>query len=69
MFQLFSNLSQGMFLVDRSGRIVWGQRGLPALPAGAGLRLGADQFVGHMVEEVIPNTQDAPRAGDRRAPT
>ena len=23
MFQLFSSVSQGMFLVDRSGRIVW----------------------------------------------
>ena len=23
MFELFSNLAQGMMLVDRSGRIVW----------------------------------------------
>ncbi|HSV46680.1 MAG TPA: AAA family ATPase, partial [Ramlibacter sp.] len=23
MFELFSSVSQGMFLVDRSGRIVW----------------------------------------------
>jgi PAS domain-containing protein len=27
MFQLFSSVSQGMFLVDRSGRIVWVNEG------------------------------------------
>ncbi|MCY7304646.1 MAG: sigma 54-interacting transcriptional regulator [Rhodoferax sp.] len=56
MFQLFSSISQGMFLVDRSGRIVWVnegyQRFLPALGFSS-----VDQFVGHMVEDVIPNTQ------------
>ena len=56
MFQLFSTISQGMFLVDRSGRIVWVnegyQRFLPALGFSS-----LDQFVGHMVEDVIPNTQ------------
>ena len=56
MFQLFSSASQGMFLVDRSGRIVWVnegyQRFLPALGFSS-----VDQFVGHMVEDVIPNTQ------------
>ncbi|MFN7855345.1 MAG: PAS domain-containing protein [Acidovorax sp.] len=56
MFQLFSSVSQGMFLVDRSGRIVWVndgyQRFLPALGFSS-----VDQFVGRMVEEVIPNTQ------------
>ncbi len=56
MFHLFSSISQGMFLVDRSGRIVWVnegyQRFLPALGFSS-----VDQFVGHMVEEVIPNTQ------------
>jgi transcriptional regulator with PAS, ATPase and Fis domain len=56
MFQLFSSISQGMFLVDRTGRIVWFNDGYkPFLPA-----LGfssVDQFVGHVVEEVIPNTQ------------
>ena len=35
MFHLFSSVSQGMFLVDRSGRIVWVNEGyrrfLPAL--------------------------------------
>ncbi len=56
MFHLFSSISQGMFLVDKTGRIVWVNDGykrfLPALGFSS-----VDQFVGHMVEEVIPNTQ------------
>jgi len=56
MFHLFSSISQGMFLVDRSGRIVWVNDGykrfLPALGFSS-----VDQFVGHMVEDVIPNTK------------
>ncbi len=56
MFHLFSSISQGMFLVDRSGRIVWVNEGyrrfLPALGFSS-----IDQFMGHMVEDVIPNTQ------------
>jgi transcriptional regulator with PAS, ATPase and Fis domain len=56
MFHLFSSISQGMFLVDRSGRIVWVNEGyrrfLPALGFSS-----IDQFLGHMVEDVIPNTQ------------
>src|SRR6188768_1680730 len=56
MFHLFSSISQGMFLVDRSGRIVWVNEGykrfLPALGFSS-----VDEFVGRRVEEVIPNTQ------------
>ena len=56
MFHLFSSISQGMFLVDRAGRIVWVNEGykrfLPALGVAS-----VDQFVGRLVEEVIPNTQ------------
>jgi transcriptional regulator with PAS, ATPase and Fis domain len=56
MFELFSSISQGMFLVDRSGRIVWLNDGykrfLPALGFSS-----VDQVVGHMVEDVVPNTQ------------
>ncbi|MEJ8822260.1 sigma 54-interacting transcriptional regulator [Variovorax humicola] len=56
MFHLFSSISQGMFLVDRSGRIVWVNEGykrfLPALGFSS-----IDQFMGQMVEDVIPNTQ------------
>jgi transcriptional regulator with PAS, ATPase and Fis domain len=56
MFHLFSSISQGMFLVDRGGRIVWVNEGyrrfLPALGFSS-----IDQFLGRMVEDVIPNTQ------------
>ena len=56
MFHLFSSISQGMFLVDRGGRIVWVNEGyrrfLPALGFSS-----IDQFQGHLVEDVIPNTQ------------
>ncbi len=56
MFHLFSNISQGMLLVDHTGRIVWVNDGykrfLPALGFSS-----VDQFVGHMAQEVIPNTQ------------
>ena len=56
MFHLFSSISQGMFLVDRTGRIVWLNEGykrfLPALGFSS-----ADQVVGHMVEDIVPNTQ------------
>ena len=55
MFDLFSNLSQGMMLVDRAGRVVWindsYKKFLPAL----GFEHPED-FVGRPVEEVVPNT-------------
>ncbi len=55
MFHLFSRSSQGMFLVDREGRIVWVNEGyrrfLPALGFSS-----IDEFLGHPVDEVIPNT-------------
>ena len=55
MFDLFSNLSQGMMLVDRAGRVVWinesYQKFLPAL----GFERPED-FVGRPVEEVVQNT-------------
>ena len=50
-----SSVSQGMFLVDRAGRVVWVdegyQRFLPLLGFAT-----VDQFVGHLVEDVVPNT-------------
>ena len=56
MFHLFSSISQGMFLVDRGGRIVWVNEGykrfLPALGVSS-----VDDFLGRPVEDVIPNTQ------------
>ena len=55
MFELFSNLAQGMMLVDRAGRVVWiNEPYKKFLPA-----LGFDRvedFVGRPVEEVVPNT-------------
>lgn len=56
MFQLFSSVSQGMFLVDKSGRIVWINEGYQRFLPDLGFS-SVDQFVGRTVEEVIPNTQ------------
>ncbi|MBS0507398.1 MAG: sigma 54-interacting transcriptional regulator [Proteobacteria bacterium] len=56
MFQLFSSMSQGMFLVDLSGRIVWVNEGYQRFLPDLGVQ-SVDAFVGRMVEEVIPNTQ------------
>jgi len=55
MFDLFSSMAQGMMLVDRGGRVVWindaYKQFLPAL----GFER-AEDFVGRLVEEVVPNT-------------
>jgi hypothetical protein len=56
MFQLFSSISQGMFLVNRAGRIVWINDGYKRFLPDLGFS-SVDQFVGHMVEDVVPNTQ------------
>lgn len=56
MFQLFSTMSQGMFLVDLTGRIVWVNEGYRRFLPDLGVK-SIDEFVGRMVEEVIPNTQ------------
>ncbi len=56
MFQLFSSVSQGMFLVNRAGRIVWINDGYKRFLPDLGFT-SVDQFVGHMVEDVVPNTQ------------
>ena len=55
MFDLFSNMSQGMMLVDRAGRVVWindsYKKFLPALGFAK-----PEEFVGRPVDEVVPNT-------------
>ncbi|MBM3352823.1 MAG: AAA family ATPase [Betaproteobacteria bacterium] len=55
MFDLFSSMSEGMMLVDQSGRVVWindqYKRFLPALGFAR-----EEDFVGRPVEEVVPNT-------------
>ena len=56
MFHLFSSVSQGMFLVDLRGRIVWVNEGYQRFLPALGLQR-VDQFLGHLVEDVIPNTQ------------
>lgn len=56
MFHLFSSVSQGMFLVDRKGRIVWVNEGYQRFLPDLGFS-SLGQFLGRMVEEVIPNTQ------------
>ena len=56
MFHLFSSVSQGMFLVDLRGRIVWVNEGYQRFLPELGLT-HVDQFLGRMVEDVIPNTQ------------
>lgn len=56
MFQLLSSLSEGMFIMDANGRIVWVNEGYRRFLPALGLRSVQD-FVGHVVEEVIPNTQ------------
>ena len=58
MFQLFSTVSQGMFLVDLRGRIVWVNEGYQRFLPDLGLT-SVDQFVGHTVEEVIPTRRCA----------
>lgn len=56
MFGLFSTMSQGMFLADKTGRIVWVNEGYKRYLPHFGISKVED-FVGHLVEEVIPNTQ------------
>jgi transcriptional regulator with PAS, ATPase and Fis domain len=55
MFDLYAQTVQGMMVVDREHRIVWISEGykrfLPALGFEA-----ESEFVGHLVEEVVPNT-------------
>ena len=56
MFHLFSSVSQGMFLADRAGRIVWLNEGYKRFLPLLGFK-SEEEFLGHMVEDVIPNTQ------------
>jgi transcriptional regulator with PAS, ATPase and Fis domain len=55
MFDHVAEAAQGMMLLDREHRIVWISDGykrfLPALGFGS-----ETEFVGHLVEEVVPNT-------------
>lgn len=55
MFQLFAETAEGMMVVDRSGRVVWISEGYKQFLPALGLKDEAE-FVGHPVEEVVPNT-------------
>jgi transcriptional regulator with PAS, ATPase and Fis domain len=55
MFDLFSSMSEGMMLVDRSGRVVWINEGYKRFLPALGFER-AEDFVGRPVEEVVPNT-------------
>ena len=55
MFDLFSSMSEGMMLVDRSGRVVWINEGYRRFLPALGFER-AEDFVGKPVEQVVPNT-------------
>ncbi len=55
MFDMFSSMSEGMMLVDRSGRVVWINEGYKRFLPALGFARPED-FVGRPVEEVVPNT-------------
>ena len=56
MFDLFSDMAQGMLLIDRDGRVVWINEGYKKFLPALGIKRVED-FIGRPVEEVIPNTQ------------
>lgn len=55
MFDLLSSMSEGMMLVDRSGRVVWINDSYRKFLPAFGFR-GPEEFVGRPVEELVPNT-------------
>jgi len=55
MFDLFASMSEGMMLVDRDGRVVWISDGYKRFLPALGFER-AEDFVGRLVEEVVPNT-------------
>src|SRR5215510_2968052 len=55
MFDVFARTALGMMVVDRSHRIVWISEGYKRSLPGLGFEREAD-FVGKLVEEVVPNT-------------
>ncbi|MDN3922494.1 sigma-54 interaction domain-containing protein [Roseateles violae] len=55
MFEVFARNAEGMLVVDRNHRIVWISEGYKRFLPALGFEDERD-FVGHRVEEVIPNT-------------
>ena len=55
MFDTFAQVALGMMVVDRQHRIVWISEGYKTFLPALGYEREQD-FVGHLVEEVVPNT-------------
>ncbi len=55
MFDLYAQTVQGMMVVDRKHRVVWISEGYKRFLPALGFA-GEHEFVGHLVEEVVPNT-------------
>jgi len=55
MFDLYAQTVQGMMVVDRAHRVVWISEGYKRFLPALGFN-GAHEFVGRLVEEVVPNT-------------
>ncbi|TCP04126.1 sigma-54 interaction domain-containing protein [Caldimonas thermodepolymerans] len=55
MFQLFADTVEGMMLVDRQGKVIWISEGYKQFLPALGFQ-DESEFVGHAVEEVVPNT-------------
>ena len=55
MFDLYAQTVQGMMVVDRAHRVVWISEGYKRFLPALGFA-GEHEFVGRLVEEVVPNT-------------
>ncbi len=55
MFDLYAQTVQGMMVVDRAHRVVWISEGYKRFLPALGFN-GEHEFVGRLVEEVVPNT-------------
>ncbi|WP_205665129.1 sigma-54 interaction domain-containing protein [Caldimonas tepidiphila] len=55
MFQLFAETAEGMLVVDRAGCVVWISDGYKRFLPALGFERECD-FVGHSIDEVVPNT-------------
>ncbi len=55
MFQLFAETAEGMMVVDRHGQVVWISEGYKQFLPALGFERESE-FIGHSVDEVVPNT-------------
>ena len=69
MFQLFSTMSQGMFLADRAGRIVWVNEGYQRFLPDLGVASVDMRVLGMTSSTMWPrnsSTEATPRSGRKR---